>query len=147
MTRKIRAILAGFALAAATLAPCAVQATDTRQDEQAISQIEMQWCAGIVKADAAAIGALLSEDFTDVTMDGSVENKAQALADLKIDKTTVCDTDELKVRVHGDSAIAVGRTKWVTPKYNMYYRFTDSYVRRDGHWLAVASQSTQITKK
>ncbi len=146
MRQGFRLVLVCSALAMTIAVPNAVLAGEVGKEAQAIKQVEQDWCTASVKADATALAALLSDDYTDVVMSGAIENKAQTLANLKTDKTTVCETDQLQVRVYGDSAVAIGRTKWVTPKYNMYYRFTDSYVRRDGRWIMVASQAGEIKK-
>jgi hypothetical protein len=40
-----------------------------------------------VKGDTAAIGAILADDFTDVSLTGEVVSKVQVLADLKAENT------------------------------------------------------------
>jgi len=55
---------------------------------------------------------------------------------------------ELKVHVYGDTAVAAG-TSTVKGTYKGQdisgkYRFTDVWVKRNGKWHAVASQSTKL---
>jgi uncharacterized protein DUF4440 len=58
--------------------------------------------------------------------------------------TTVCDEDKMKVRDYGDAAIVVGRATVKSAQFNGQFIFTDTYIRRNGHWQVVASQSTEI---
>jgi ketosteroid isomerase-like protein len=94
--------------------------------------------------DATALSAILADDHTDVTLTGKVTNKAQNIADLKTDKTTVCDVDMLQVRVYGDAAVVVGRATVKSATFNGQYMYTDTYIRRNGHWQCVAAQGTEI---
>jgi ketosteroid isomerase-like protein len=57
---------------------------------------------------------------------------------------------EMKVRVFGDSAIVTGSdTEKSTSKGKDVidkYLWTDVFVKRDGRWQAVASQSTKVAR-
>jgi ketosteroid isomerase-like protein len=114
--------------------------------EQAISQVEQDWCAAMDKGDATALAGILADDCLEVALTGAIENKAQSIADLKTDKTTACKTDALQIRVYGDTAIAIGRTHWVTAVANLNCRFTDVYVRSQDRWLCVSSQASESRK-
>jgi hypothetical protein len=50
----------------------------------------------------------------------------------------------MKVRDYGDAAIVVGRATVKSAQFNGQFIFTDTYIRRNGHWQVVASQSTEI---
>jgi ketosteroid isomerase-like protein len=107
---------------------------------------ERDWCSASVKSDAAAISAILVDDYTDVVQTGTVESKAQSLSDVNTEKATVCDIDMMQVRVYGDAAVVVGRTTWQSAAGKGQYRYTDMYIRRGGRWTCVASQATDIKK-
>ncbi len=64
-----------------------------------------------VKGDTAALGRLLSDQFTFTNSRGEVQTKAQALSDLKSGavKYEELKRDDLKVRFFGDTAIATAR--------------------------------------
>ena len=56
----------------------------------------------------------------------------------------------MKVRVFGNAAVVTGRTTIKGGKYkgkdiSGQYRFTDTWVKRNGHWLCVASANTRVT--
>jgi hypothetical protein len=53
-------------------------------------------------------------------------------------------SDNLVVRAFGDAAVVTGRTTASAGGQTVILRFTDVFVRRDGRWLAVASQATPI---
>jgi hypothetical protein len=146
MTRKILSILAGCALAVSGFTTQRAVAADQGKVEQELMKIERSWCSASVKGDAAAIGAILADDYTDVLPTGEVTSKAQALSDAKTEKQTVCDIDMMQVRVYGDAAVVVGRTTWKSSLGNGQYRYTDMYIRRDGRWICVASQASDIKK-
>jgi uncharacterized protein (TIGR02246 family) len=145
MIRKIFSIVVGCALAVtALIAPPASLAADKGKVEQELMALDQSWCDASVKNDAAAVSAIVADDLTDVTVKGKVNNKAQDIANLKTDKTTQCDEDMMQVRVYGDAAVVVGRATVKSASFNGQFRFTDTYIRRDGHWQVVASQSTEI---
>jgi hypothetical protein len=145
MTRKIL-IIAGCALAMSAFSAPRAVAADQGKVEQELMKIERSWCSASVKGDAAAIGAILADDYTDVLPTGDVTSKAQALSDAKTEKQTVCDIDMMQVRVYGDAAVVVGRTTWKSSLGNGQYRYTDMYIRRDGRWICVASHASDIKK-
>ena len=144
MIRKVFSIVTGCALAVIGIAPPATLAADQGKVEQELMTLDQSWCNADVKNDVAALTAILSDDLTDVSVTGKLNTKAQDIANLKTDKTTLCDEDMLKVRVYGDAAVVVGRATVKSATFNGQFRFTDTYIRRDGHWQVVASQSTEI---
>lgn len=119
--------------------------------EQDLIQLERDWCTSSVKRDSAILGRILADDYTGVGSRGAKETKAEALASLK-DMTSsvdVCVDTDLKVRVYGDAAVVTGlATRSGTNKgvafKDRQYLWTDTFVRRDGRWQCVASQSTVI---
>jgi ketosteroid isomerase-like protein len=57
--------------------------------------------------------------------------------------------DDVLVLVFGDAAVVTGRTHGIgnfagTP-YDVIIRFTDTFVRREGQWTAVASHASVVT--
>jgi ketosteroid isomerase-like protein len=137
-------LLAGALTVTGLVAPPTAGAAEQGKLEQELMQLERNWCSAVVKSDAAALGAILADDLTDVSAMGKVGSKAQDLADLKTDKTTVCEDDMMQARVYGDAAVVVGRATIKSASFNGQIRFTDTYIRRDGRWRCVASQATEI---
>ena len=54
--------------------------------------------------------------------------------------------DDVRVRVYGDAAIVTGRTHGLGclqgESYDVVIRFTDTFVRRDRQWQAIASHAS-----
>jgi hypothetical protein len=63
----------------------------------------------------------------------------------KIDNLEI---DDVKARVFGHSAVVTGRTHGVGEfegfAYDVVIRFTDTFVRREGRWQAVASHASLV---
>jgi len=145
MTRTISSVLLGLTLALPGFITTSVSvAADQGAIEQEIMQLERSWCGAVVKNDAEALSAILSDDLTDVSFKGKVGSKAQDLADAKTEKTTVCEADMMQVRIYGDVAVVVGRDTVKSTAFTGQARFTDTFVRRDGRWRCVSTQATEI---
>jgi ketosteroid isomerase-like protein len=119
--------------------------------EQTLIQIERDWCTAHVTRDSAILGRILANDYSAVGSRGAPETKSEALASLK-DMTSAVDTcvdTDFKVRVYGDAAVVTAlATRSGTYKGAAYKDrqslYTDTFVRSDGRWQCVASQSTVI---
>lgn len=55
------------------------------------------------------------------------------------------------MQVFGDAAVVTGRTHGVGDyagvPYDVVLRFTDTFVRRKGHWAAVASHASLVATR
>lgn len=118
--------------------------------EQALAKIENDMAAALLKKDVAGFGRHLADDSTLTGPDGTVQTKAQLLADVKSGDLSIQSTalSDLKVRVYGETAVVTYTTtdKGTYKKQDISgrYRWTDVFVRRGGEWMIVASQGTPI---
>src|SRR5690348_3991656 len=120
--------------------------------EQAVMGIERELLNAVLKGDASANQRYLADTYVFTGPDGTVENKAQAIADLKSGdlKLQSASLDDAKVQVYSDVAVVTyssndkgtykgkdisGKTRW-----------TDVFVNRNGRWQLVASQGTMLPK-
>jgi len=124
-------------------------ATADGGDEQALMQIERDWAAASAANDVAGLDKLMAAEYVGNT-DGRITPKKQVLADIKsgASKTSSAEASGLKVFVAGDTASVHGL--W-TEKSTLngkdmsgQYRFTDTFIKRDGRWQAVATFSTKL---
>src|SRR6476469_5046152 len=123
--------------------------------EQALTKIEHDSLAALLKKDAAGFGKYLADDAVLTGPDGMVQTKAELLADVKSGALTLesSDVSDMKVHVHGDAAVvtygSVDKGKYKTQDISGRYRWTDVFVRRGGTWQIVAGQGTPVqeTKK
>jgi uncharacterized protein (TIGR02246 family) len=98
-----------------------------------------------IHADAAALDRIYADDFIGIGPSGTVRTKAQVISDftsgnLKFQSIT---TDDVQVRVYGDTAVETGRSTMngqdkgkAVPRDN---RFTRVWVKQQGRWRLVAN--------
>jgi ketosteroid isomerase-like protein len=114
--------------------------------------IEEEWNEANRKKDATWFEQNLANDFTFVNYQtGALQNKDEWLSNLK-DRTTSFDaieSSELRTRVANDLGVLTGvvqvkgRDGQGQPlSYKL--RFTVTYVKRDGRWLAMGAHATRI---
>ncbi|MBK9155353.1 MAG: nuclear transport factor 2 family protein [Chloracidobacterium sp.] len=121
-------------------------------DADMLRYMELDWINSIRAGNSDWMERNLASDFTEINfMTGEVLNKRRMIDSFKSDKTVfdVMEVSELNIRVDGNTGIVIGkgyaRGKGGDGKpFEFTLRFTDTYVKRDGRWLAWASQATQI---
>jgi ketosteroid isomerase-like protein len=134
-------------------AAAAVQAKPSRAESDAeISQTlqatEQAWLTAEKNHDAAAFEKIVADDWIAITPEGKSQSKAERAAEIKsghIDSATLGD---MKVRVFGNTAVVTGTDDEISSedgkKSSGHYVWTDVFVKRNGKWVAVASQTAQI---
>jgi len=155
----VRKVGSGWKVAAvhAAAAPPAVMTADrptgtsgSGADADALIAIEREWGEAMVAKDVPTLSRILADDFTEVDPTGSLRAKDIVLAeagsgDFKVDSYTARD---LKARVYGDTAVVTGvsdlKATFKGEDMSGSYRWTDTFVRRNGRWQAVASQVTRV---
>lgn len=136
---------AALALVAGSLHAAAQDSVQSR-----ILTLENAWGHAVQERDPKAVQGLLGDELTYIEYDGTVMDKGKYLANLK---STPLHADQIinesvKVKVYGDSAVAVGVYKEKGTKHGKPYlvreRYVDTWLSRKGMWVCVASQSTLI---
>ena len=93
----------------AAVSPTAIAPTGAAAGvEAAITTLERDWAAAIVKKDTAALGRLLADDFNGTSPTAHTFTKTVAIDDLKSGRYVVASMvlDEISVNVYGDVAVA-----------------------------------------
>src|SRR5262245_46348225 len=122
--------------------------------EAEIIKLEKDWAAAAQRHDAAAVRKILADDLTMTYPDGSTGTKTSELSDIESGAMTAdsWELSDTKVTVLGaEAAFISGRGVLKNATYKLpntkkpidisgEYRFTDVYAKRNGQWLAVASQ-------
>lgn len=118
--------------------------------EQEVLARNQAWCDAIVKGDKAQLENLLDDDFIITSGDGNLRDKAAELKDLLPTedlKTLFFRTEQLRVRVYGDSAVLTGRAVWRINykgrEIDNERRFTSLFVKQNGVWRIAAQQMTR----
>jgi ketosteroid isomerase-like protein len=147
MRKILTLLLAITALGFAGLMQGRPRAAD---DETQLIQLERSWNQAEMGRDASAITSLFDDSLIYVDYDGSLMNKAQYLRSVA-DPTSKPDhmyDEGMKVHVYGGAGVVTGvyRETGITKgkAYARRARFTDTWIKQDGQWKCVASQSTLI---
>jgi len=117
--------------------------------EQLVQQADA-WDKAIIRKDAAAIAANMSEDFRQISARGDVAGKAAFLEAITSPKLVIhpYSVEDMDVRFYGDVALVSGRTRmtgsWDGKPFGSHYRYVDVYVRKDGQWRVSSVQITEI---
>ena len=115
-----------------------------------IEALEQQWRQATVTNNIGTMNKLLADDYVGITSNGTVENKAQALAQrsagtIRITKLDITDTH---VRVYGDTAVVTSQAQLAgtngTSDISGQYRYTRVYNRRLGQWKIVSFEASRI---
>jgi ketosteroid isomerase-like protein len=121
-------------------------------DEGRILALETAWNHAEQNKDVAGLDQLLASTLVYTDYDGSLQNKAQYLAEAKSESLhpEQITNDEMTAHVYGDAAVVTGiyREKGISKgkPYSRRGRFTDTWVKENGAWQCVASQSTLMSK-
>lgn len=122
-------------------------------DEAKILSLEKKWAESYRLRDISILSSLLAEDFIITVEDGSTFGKAGYIshsADSTV-QVEIAELSELKVRVHGNTAVVTGAyhetgTSKGKP-YDYHDRLTDVWMKRDGNWQVIASHYSVPVKQ
>ena len=118
--------------------------------EQAVMQLEEELRVAITKGDMKAYGRIVGDDYVYTNQDAVIRTKAQMVSayDSGSIKYESVKFDEIKVHAYGDTAVVTGRNtakgKDNGKDFDGQFRYTRVYVKRQGRWQIVATQSTRI---
>ncbi len=153
--RSIFTIAILFSLCAAL----AAQQPDARSDatpsaDAEIKALESKLPDLIVQANWDEYAKHLASDFLHTRDNGQVENKEETMAALRDIKRKIIvmemEPADLLIHIYGDTAVSNAkftiRVREAGQVKSRVTRQTDVFVKRDGQWLLVAEQVTDIGK-
>jgi ketosteroid isomerase-like protein len=129
-------------LATSTL--CAF-AQDKEKDAATIRSLELKWTESYKAHNIDILSSLLAEDFVITIEDGSVYSKTGYISHSADGGTRVrvAELSDLKVRMHGDTAVVTGayheKGESSGKPYEYHDRLTDVWMKVSGKWQVVAS--------
>jgi ketosteroid isomerase-like protein len=121
--------------------------------EQALIKLENDWNDATVKKDVVVLGNVLADDYIFTDPEGVMFTKAQELAMLKSgeDVVTSAVSTDMKVRVYGNAAVVTGhyaaKEQLKGKDISATYAFTDTWVKRPGAWVCVATHASRLAQK
>jgi ketosteroid isomerase-like protein len=146
--------LFGLAMILALAVPAAFAQKPTAA-EQELFTLERNWSQAAVTRDAVALPSFYADEYIFTNSDGEVSTRTEEIANITTGmfKLRSFRYDDMKVRFYGNVAIVTGKNTiagfWDDVKKDVSgpYRFTDVFVKRNGQWRCVVSQSSRVVEK
>jgi hypothetical protein len=145
MTKPICALL----LIVVASVACGAQQMDDPDAKSKIMALEqLSKLQAYQASDTKTLDALLDDKFVSVDPDGTLQNKAELLTFVRRADSLRYLTSEMIVRLHNrNTAIVTGlfQMKGVLRGKSLHQsgRFIDTWLFKDGRWVAIASLSMQ----
>ena len=148
--RLARAVVVGFTLFSASAAHAQARPS-TASIRKAVFALEEDWTRALIKVDTAAFKRITDPAFV-YTEDNVMMNQRELLhAIVTGDKVDWSTNEGMQLHDHFPVAIVTGvlitKGKNKTGSYTNRYRFTDTWLYRDGKWRAIAAQDYLIPAK
>jgi ketosteroid isomerase-like protein len=124
-----------------------------KSDVAAIRALEMKWTESYKEHSIDILSSLLADDFVITIEDGSIFSKAGYITHSADPSTRVqvAELSDLKVRMHGDTAIVTGayheKGESNGKPYEYHDRLTDVWMKTGGKWQVVASHYSVPSKQ
>lgn len=141
-------VLAVAVLCVVSLSLAAGKSATTVEDE--IKKLEQDWAQATVKSGATAVDQYEADDILTTDPSGRVTDKAQDKTDLSSGnlKFESMELSDMTVHVYGDTAVAAGTNNlhgtYKGQDISGEYRFTDTWVKRNGKWQVVARGDSTV---
>ena len=112
--------------------------------------LENQWASALVKRDASFFRRTLDPNYV-YTDERGTFTKAQVIAEQtgSTDTVTYATNEDMRVHAFGSATavvtgILIVRGRGASGTFQHRYRYTDTWAKRSGRWLMVASQDYDI---
>jgi len=118
--------------------------------ENAVLQTERELCSAYLKGDTDAIAQGVMEDYMLTNSTGKITTRADDIEEAKKNdpKYELFENLDMKVRVHGDTAIVTGRThtKGISggKPFDSQFQFTDTFVKEGARWRSYAGHVSKL---
>jgi ketosteroid isomerase-like protein len=120
-------------------------AQDKSEAAANIQRQEMKWTEAYKQRNINILSSLLAEDFVITIEDGSTYSKAGYIthsADSSV-QVEVAELSDLKVRMHGNTAVVIGayHERGISngKRYEYHDRLTDVWMKTGNGWQVIAS--------
>ena len=120
-------------------------------DEAELIELQQILVKAWLTGDRTMVERIITPEWTSTGPDGRTTDRATVLAQVfetGVHQIRDLKVDDVKARVFGDAAVVTGLTHGVGEfegfNYDVFIRFTDTFVRREGRWQAVASHASLV---
>ncbi len=147
---RVRYALAAFLLFALGHSALALPRREQRAIHKEIEALEQQWREAIINNNVSTMNHLLADDYIGITSNGTIETKAQVLAQSRAGTVRISklDLSDIHVRVYGDTAVVTSVADLVgtngASDISGEYRYTRVYNRRLGQWKIVSFEASRM---
>ena len=122
---------------------------DTGGVAKAVESMEQQWASAAKMSNAEAVSPLLADNFVNMDSDGTMLTKAQTLERMKGGKWETNQISDVKVTVHGNTAIATGgwqgKGTMAGKSVDAHEQWVDTWMKMpNGKWQCIASASAPM---
>ncbi|HEY8186594.1 MAG TPA: nuclear transport factor 2 family protein [Pyrinomonadaceae bacterium] len=131
--------------------PSPDRSTSAGADREAVlaelMKLEYEMTTASLNGDISTLAPHIADDYSGTGFDGRVQNKNQLLSSTKPDKITKSwkITDAELVSLDDDSAVlSYVQSQTARNGRTARARITDTFVKRNGHWLVKSEQQTLI---
>jgi ketosteroid isomerase-like protein len=145
--------LGWFLMAFLCCLPVISRAQQGSSDGEKVLGLEKKWTESYQQRDIRILSSLLAEDFVITVEDGSTFGKEGYIshsADSAV-HVDVADLSELRVRLHGNTAVVTGAYHEAGSSNGKHYeyrdRLTDVWMKIDGRWQVIASHYSVPLKR
>lgn len=132
-----------------------------------IKQLDKKLTTALLKGDAAAVDAILGDNYVEITAQGGMRRKSDVMAEVRMRASAPPSqsagpeiSEETELHMHGDTAILIGlRTTTYqhmefqtlppagqAPTATNQERFIKVFAHASGRWRLVAFQKTSIAQ-
>lgn len=127
-----------------------LRAGGTDDNEKALLAIDASWNSLRLESDVEGLERLLGDDWVLTHSDGRVQDKTDYLKELssRTRANQVIENQDVEVRLHGDIAVVTGTSVQAGTRdgqpWSGRFRFTRTWILREGNWRMLASHSSRI---
>jgi ketosteroid isomerase-like protein len=155
MIRRAALLLAAWALVAVTMAgEGKVPATPVRDDQQQLIALDQEWVRAECNNDGTTLERILDPQFVHTFGTGPLIDRSafiQSVTEGPIDPTLTQTLTDRTVVINGDTAVVM-QTDTIRhidegQSVEHAYRLTTTYIRRNGHWRALALHMVRVPAK
>ena len=117
--------------------------------ERTLTILENEWAKAAVARDTKTFERLLAPGFI-YTEDATLMSRADVISSMTAgpDRVELAANEDMKVHDFGNTAVVTGilmlRGRSKGAAFNRRYRYTDTWMLRNGRWQAVAAQDYLI---
>ncbi len=111
--------------------------------------VENEWTEANNRADREALERILADEFLGTDPAGTVTNKQEYISTIQPNNSMRSwDFDDLNLTQSGTNSVLTGilivNGQQGNQRFTQRYRFTDTFIRRDGRWQAISSQVMEM---